>query len=287
MSQDKHAAQSLSQAYHSACMGELQALKPGNVHVFADGHGMTIDDFIRSADVTAALVANTEWSVGQRILEAVRATRAATGQNTNLGLILLCVPLIEAAMHWSHGQTLENSLTQVLDTLTVEDAVAVAQAIVLAAPAGLGTVKRADVHDVPNVTLLELMKLAQFRDRIAWNYANQFQDVLWFGVNRYHDAMTRWDNTAWATTALYLGFLSGQPDTHIVRKYGESTARSVMQEAAEYELKYWQTDNPKLIQKSLMDWDKTLKQRAINPGTSADLVVTTLLADNLIAMHQI
>ena len=287
MNQDIRAAQLLSQAYRSACMGELQTLKPGNVHVFADGHGMTIDDFIQSADVTAGLVANTEWHVGKRILEAVRATRAATGQNTNLGLLLLCVPLIEAAMRRPDGQTLEHSLNQVLETLTLEDAVAVAQAIVLASPAGLGTVQRADVHEMPNVNLLELMKLAQFRDRIAWNYANQFQDVLWFGLNRYRDAMTRWDNVAWATTALYLGFLSGQPDTHIVRKYGESIARSVMQEAAEYELKYWQTDNPKLIQKSLMDWDKSLKQRAINPGTSADLVVTTLLANNLIAMHQI
>jgi len=287
MSLGQPTAQALSAAYRSACMGELQALKPGNVHVFADGHGMTIEDFIQSADVTAAEVVNDELSIGERILEGVRATQQAVGQNTNLGLLLLCVPLIAAAIQQQPKQTLEKSLNDVLESLTVADAVAVANAIVLAAPAGLGKVKQADVHELPQITLLEMMKLAQFRDRIAWNYANQFTDVLWFGVNRYRDAMTRWDNPAWAATALYLGFLSGQPDTHIVRKYGEAVARSVMQEAAEYELKYWQTDNPKLIQKSLLDWDKSLKRRAINPGTSADLVVASLLADNLLAMKQI
>jgi triphosphoribosyl-dephospho-CoA synthase len=283
MSLKKPTAQALSAAYRSACMGELQALKPGNVHVFADGHGMTIEDFIKSADVTAAPVANDALSVGERILEGVRATQQAVGQNTNLGLLLLCVPLIAAAMQ-QPMQTLQESLNEVLESLTVTDAVAVANAIVLAAPAGLGKAKQGDVHEVPQMTLLEMMKLAQFRDRIAWNYANQFTDVIWFGVNRYRDAITRWDNPAWAATALYLGFLSGQPDTHIVRKYGDVVARSVMQEAAEYELKYWQTDNPKLIQKSLLDWDKSLKLRAINPGTSADLVVASLLANNLLGM---
>ncbi len=80
--------------------------------------------------------------------------------------------------------------------------------------------------------------------------------------------------------------MSGQPDTHIVRKFGEPQARNVMQEAADFELKFWQTDNPKLMQKSLLDWDVSLKQRGVNPGTSADLVVATLLADNLIGMTQ-
>jgi len=287
MMSEKPSAQTLSAAYKAACMGELQALKPGNVHVFADGHGMTIEDFIKSADVTASAVVNEELSIGERILEGARATQQTVGLNTNLGLLLLCVPLIAAAIQQQPMQTLENSLNNVLESLSISDAVAVANAIVLAAPAGLGKVKQADVHETPTVTLLEMMKLAQFRDRIAWNYANQFTDVMWFGLNRYRDAMTRWDNAAWATTALYLGFLSGQPDTHIVRKYGEAVARGVMQEAAEYELKYWQTDNPKLIQKSLLDWDKSLKQRGINPGTSADLVVASLLSDNLLAMKHI
>ena len=39
----------LRRAYLEACALELRALKPGNVHVHAAGHGMTAADFERSA----------------------------------------------------------------------------------------------------------------------------------------------------------------------------------------------------------------------------------------------
>ncbi|MGZ8262370.1 MAG: triphosphoribosyl-dephospho-CoA synthase, partial [Methylotenera sp.] len=45
---------------------------------------------------------------------------------------------------------------------------------------------------------------------------------------------------------------------------------------------YWATDNPKLVQQKLLDWDKSLKIRNINPGTSADLTVACLLATFLV-----
>lgn len=272
----------LSQAYRSACIDELQALKPGNVHIFADGHGMTIHDFIQSAEVTAEIITNPTLSLGERVFYAVEATQQAVAQNTNLGVLLLCAPLIEAAYKLKATQTFEQSLHVTLDQTTVSDAHWVAKAILMANPAGLGKVKQGDVHEEPKLTLQELMRLAQFKDRIAWNYANAYSDIMWFGVNRYRDAMLKWHKPAWATTALYLGLLSGQPDTHILRKFGEATARAVMQEASDLELLYWQTENPKLAQKPLLNWDVSLKQRGINPGTSADFVVATLLAEYLL-----
>jgi len=51
-----------------------------------------------------------------------------------------------------------------------------------------------------------------------------------------------------------------------------------MNEAQEVEASYWATDNPKLMQKKLLEWDTSLKMRRINPGTSADLTVACLLA---------
>ena len=284
MTLKRYSTEVLSKAYQSACMGELQALKPGNVHIFADGHGMTIDDFVKSADVTADIIANPALSLGERIFYAVDATQQAVGQNTNLGVLLLCAPLIEAAFNRKQDQTFEQSLHEVLGQTTVSDAHWFAKAIVLANPAGLGKVKQGDVHAEPTLTLLEMMKLAQFKDRIAWNYANAYSDIMWFGVNRYRDAMLKWERPAWATTALYLALLSGQPDTHVLRKFGETTARKVMQEASDLELNYWQSDNPKLMQKALLGWDVSLKQRGINPGTSADFVVSILLAEHLLAM---
>lgn len=276
----------LASAYRSACMAELQALKPGNIHVFADGHGMTIHDFIKSADVSAAVIAKLNLSVGERIFYAVEATQNAVGMNTNLGLVLLCAPLIHAALNSSAestaaNQTLQQGLDYTLSQLTLDDGRLAAQAIVLANPAGLGNSSENDVHEKPGVTLLEMMHTAQHRDRIAWQYAHAFPDILEFGVTRYGDAMVKWQNQAWATTALYLGFLARQLDTHITRKYGELLATQVMTEAQDIEADYWATDNPKLMQKKLLAWDFSLKSRNINPGTSADLTVATLLVSYL------
>ncbi len=277
----KHSAEQLAKAYKTACMAELQALKPGNVHVFADGHGMTIHDFIKSADVTANIITQPNLTIGERIFHSVAATQQAVGQNTNLGVVLLCAPLIEAALHADGRQTLQQSLNDMLNQFTIDDARWVAKAILLANPAGLGSAELHDVHQEPSVTLLAMMQTAQDNDRIAWQYANSYQDVIEFGVARYVAAMEKWQNSAWATTALYLGLLARNLDTHIIRKYGKGLADELLQDALAFEAIYWEADNPKLVQKKLLAWDASLKERGINPGTSADLTVATLLATYL------
>ena len=275
----------LAHAYRSACMAELEALKPGNVHVFADGHGMTIHDFIKSADASAPVIAQANLSVGERIFQSVKATQMAVGMNTNLGIILLCAPLIHAALHANQiqdgqSQSLKERLDSTLNQLSVEDATLAGQAIVLANPAGLGKSGVNDVHETSSVSLLEMMASAQYKDRIAWQYANAFADVFEFGLPHYNKAMQKWNNQAWATTALYLGFLSKQLDSHVIRKYGEALANEVMQEAIGLQHLYWATENPKLVQKNLLAWDASLKARNINPGTTADLTVTCLMVSN-------
>ena len=84
-------------AYEKACRLEIEALKPGNVHVFGDGHRMTAEQFLTSARVSAMPLSNPGLAIGRRILEAVHATRSAVGTNTNLGIVLLCAPLMRAA----------------------------------------------------------------------------------------------------------------------------------------------------------------------------------------------
>ena len=280
-------------AYRNACMAEIEALKPGNVHIFADGHRLTVHDFIKSADVTAEIITQPNLTVGKRIFQSVKATQEAVNTNTNLGIILLCAPIIDAALHDNQAavdvyQTMQQRLNYTLSQLTVEDAVLTAQAIVLANPAGLGGSEVNDVHHALNVTLFELMISAQHKDRIAWQYANHFSDIFEFGLARYTQAMTQWQaltnnrhqNKTWATTALYLSFLARQLDSHVVRKHGEALAKQLMQEALEMEAVFWASDNPKLAQKHLLAWDASLKSRNINPGTSADLTVACLMVSN-------
>jgi triphosphoribosyl-dephospho-CoA synthase len=150
----KYTPEQLAKVYKTACMAELQALKPGNVHVFADGHGMIIHDFIKSAHVSADVIPQPDLTVGERILYAVEATQQEVGQNTKLGVLLLCAPLLHAALHVEDGKTLQQSLSHTLAQLSIDDAKLVAKAILLASPAGLGGSDVHDVHHVPNVTLL-------------------------------------------------------------------------------------------------------------------------------------
>ena len=74
-------------------MSELKSLKPGNVHRHAEGHGMTVEDFLASAFVTAPIISDPTLKLGERILHSVNATQKAVAMNTNLGVILLCAPI--------------------------------------------------------------------------------------------------------------------------------------------------------------------------------------------------
>ena len=69
----------VGRAFHDACLAELEALKPGNVHRFAGGHRMSVADFERSAAAAAPAIGRPRLSVGKRILRAVEATRTAVG----------------------------------------------------------------------------------------------------------------------------------------------------------------------------------------------------------------
>ncbi len=273
--------QQISQHYQSACLDELQALKPGNVHIFADGHRMVVQDFFNSAEVSASVIAKENLSVGARIFDAVKATQTQVGMNTNLGILLLCAPLIQAALMPNAENSLRTNLQTVLETLTVEDAKLVAKAIVLANPAGLASSDQYDVNHELQVNLLEMMRYAELHDNIAWQYTHQFEAIFESGFSFYQEAMQLWDNHAWATTWVYLNFLSTYPDSHIVRKYGGPLAQTVLAEALDVKLKVLTAGHPKLVKKLLLNWDTTLKTRNINPGTSADLTVATLLAIKL------
>ena len=110
----------IAEAFKAACSDELDALKPGNVHVFAAGHRMTVEQFVRSADAAASPLTAPGARVGNRIFNAVEATFAAVGANTNLGIILLCAPLAAAAE--GSPRDLRPALADVLDKLDVDDA---------------------------------------------------------------------------------------------------------------------------------------------------------------------
>ena len=268
----------LSNAFKAACMEELQALKPGNVHIFADGHGMVVQDFIASAEAASEVIAQPDLSLGERILHSVQTTQKAVSMNTNLGIILLCAPIIQAKLNPIKAG-LQANIHAVLAASTIEDAEACFAAIRLANPAGLGTSDAHDVHETADCTLLQAMQHAAGTqspsDTIAQQYANNYMHVF-DGLAYYQKVLNQWQRPAWAATALHLYYMSQFLDSHIVRKYGETIAKLVQNEAIAHEAEFLKSYNPKNYQAELLHFDGALKKRGLNPGTSADLTVATL-----------
>lgn len=276
-------------AYKNACLAELQALKPGNVHIFAAGHDMDVVHFIKSAEVSAPAICQPEATVGDRIWQAINATNQAVGMNTNLGIVLLCAPLIHAYQSLPDHQAIDLeklhlALKNTLQSLTVTDGQTASRAIVLAAPAGLGEKSELDVNDAPQVTLLELMQYAQQDDQVAYQYANDYDQIFDAFLPVYEQGLLQWEESAWATSVLYLHLLSSQPDSHLIRKYGIGKANVVMAEAKQIMQQLDESGHPKRIKKLMLEWDKSLKERRFNPGTTADLTVCTILVKSLMLL---
>ena len=272
-------AELIAAAFKWACLAELDAPKPGNVHAFAGGHGMAAGQFIASAEAAAPPLSADGARVGARILGAVEATFAAVGANTNLGIILLCAPLAAAAE--ARAPNFRAALVNVLQSLDVEDADLAFRAVARAAPAGLGRSARYDVFESATVGLLQAMQQASDRDRIARQYATYFADVFDVGLPTFEAGTRQYAGQQWATLATYLGFLAAFPDTHISRKFGSPTAEEVQRRAAVFQRSLQATDQPNALLPELLAWDAALKADGVNPGTSADLTVATLFAHRL------
>ena len=269
----------IAAAFIAACEDELAAPKPGNVHVFAAGHGMEVADFVHSAQAAAPALAGA-GRTGVRILRAVEATFAAVGQNTNLGIILLCTPLAVAA---SQAGDLRQNLGDVLNGLDIEDAENAFRAINLASPGGLGAAEH-DVRAPARVTLLAAMQTAAERDMIAAQYAFGFAHVFDIGLPALAAAKEKQLGPEWTALGVYLAFLSAFPDSHIVRKYGPELAEKVRWRAVPLHSMLLLAADPALILPQILGFDAELKLAGLNPGTSADLTVATLFANRLIHM---
>jgi triphosphoribosyl-dephospho-CoA synthase len=269
----------IAELFLGACRAELAALKPGNVHVHAGGHGMEVTQFEASAEAAAPWIAAPGVKVGTRILRAVEASVAVAGCYTNLGILLLCTPLAAAA-ELPRNESLRERLREVLNSLDDEDAAAVFAAIRAANPGGLGSVPEQDVAAPPTVPLLEAMGIAAKRDRIAAAYLTDYVEIFEFGLGVLANARRHTDDETLAVTTLHMAFLAYFPDSHILRKHGAAAAEVVREQALEL-APLWQPVARRNTLAKLLDFDAELKRHNVNPGTSADLVVATLFTASL------
>lgn len=277
------AADRVRMAFLDACRSELAALKPGNVHAYAPGHGMQVWHFERSAEAAAPHIADPALGVGARVWRAMEATFAIAGCNTNLGILLLCAPLARAADTALPGTTWRTRLRHVLATLDLADAADAFRAIALANPAGLGHVDIEDVASPPTMTLRAAMALAAERDRISRAYVTDYADVFETALPCLAAARAIAASPELAVTTLHMTLLATFPDSHIARKHGPAAAAAVQREVVERRTSWFPVSGVEDIP-ALLEYDRELKVRGVNPGTTADFVVATLFAERLQAL---
>ena len=166
---------SVGQCAELACLLEVAARKPGNVHRSAELEELRFVDFLASAvAIGPSMHGAAKRPLGKTILSAVRATRSVTNSNTNLGTVLLLAPLASVP----RGTALQKGVINVLSQLTPTDAKLVYQAIRLAQPGGLGVANKHDVSGAAPHDLLEAMRQAADHDLVARQYVENFRHVF-------------------------------------------------------------------------------------------------------------
>ena len=256
-------------AIRVACELEATAPKLGNVHPGSGFDDCSYDDFVAAADIVAPVLASDDGNVtlGQRILRAVKQTRTVTNANVNLGIILLIAPL---AMCDS-----QDSVKRLLASLGPGDGRDVFEAIRLASPGGM---KREEVKESEDVQatisgpidLIVAMKSAAERDRIALQYATDFEDFFKRVLPIVRDAVCKQVAATDAVVDAQLRLMAGDPDTLIARKCGDSIAWQAVSGARVCLSK----DTPA----SRQEFDTWLRAdgNRRNPGTTADLIAAAL-----------
>lgn len=264
---------STAQCVTLACLWEVTAPKPGNVHRGADFEDVTFQDFATSAVIIGPILAAAETrGVGTVILEAATATRATIGSNTNLGMLLLLAPL--AAVR--RDEDLRTGVSRVLRALGDQDTARVYEAIALAQPGGLGKVEAMDVAGPPPASLLVAMQAAAGRDFVAKQYVEDFGDVFTHVVTPIVASCQRGQSLTLSIVDTYVRLIAQFGDSLIARKCGDAVsseaaaiARQVLAAGAPGEENYHE---------ALGDFDFWLRcdGHRRNPGTSADLIAAGL-----------
>jgi triphosphoribosyl-dephospho-CoA synthase len=253
---------------------EVSAEKPGNITPRQDFHDTSYEDMLRSAIAVGPELARAgERRVGETVLAVVKASRRVAPANTNLGIALLLAPLAKAALD---GGPLRARLGATLRALDVADTRATYAAIRLSGAGGLHERVEHDVRSEPALGLREAMASAAGRDSLASEYVTDYAFTFDTGVPALVAALADGLALRQAIVELHLRLLDQAPDTLIARKGGADAAARVSAGAREV----LAAGGVRTAggRRALRSFDASLREpgNALNPGTTADLVTSTL-----------
>ncbi|MFK7767050.1 MAG: triphosphoribosyl-dephospho-CoA synthase [Mariniblastus sp.] len=276
-----------------ACSLEVTAPKPGNVHRGADFEDVTFSDFVTSAILLGQTIDQFHNKpVGETVLQSVLQTKTVVGTNTNLGIVLLIVPLSKIVAAEPSIELTSIKVAEFLNSLDSNDANEIFEAIRVANPGGLGNTQELDVNQTVSedkeFDLLSAMKLAEDRDDIARQFTTGYQDVFEMGIPLLLTGIQLFGNLIHAIVFLHVSLMSRRCDTLILRKCGAKTAKQsqilaskVIDELGEIvvgSVALLAEDQVESYWSHVSELDFWLRSdgHRRNPGTTADLVAATL-----------
>jgi triphosphoribosyl-dephospho-CoA synthase len=300
---------------------EASSRKAGNVFPGVSFSDMHYEDFVRSAMAIGPVLDQAgRVGTGRLIYRAVEATRSSVGINTNLGTLLLLVPMA-VALHQSQQvlnkqasnkqvsnkqvsnkqlQTvtpsqLKNATRKVLQQLDKSDSQWVYKAIVLASPGGLGSSDKMDVRNskAPD-DLLEAMRLASPLDWIARSYANNFEELFQEIAPAILQEVQDCGDASEGVRRFQVRWLAKHGDSLVLRKQGEHENQQLMLRAAKVASALdalSDQERQQLVvaqfEKQWLQLDRWLRAKGNrrNPGTTADLIAAALFV--LLATDQL
>ncbi|MCH2181943.1 MAG: triphosphoribosyl-dephospho-CoA synthase [Mariniblastus sp.] len=260
----------------TACLLEVCAPKPGNVHRGADFEDLVFEDFVVSAELLGAVIdRESELTLGELILQVVRTTRQCVGTNTNLGLALLLCPLARCLRAGDRQDS--SGIARVLRDLGEGDSAAIYEAIRLAQPGGMRPVAVSDIDGPAPPDILEAMALAADRDLVARQYRDNYRTVFDEVVPALLTGRLKFNNLREAIVYAHVFILSRYGDSLIARKCGEETS---LQAQGLARLAVEAVENGgESYARALGDLDFWLRSdgHRRNPGTTADLIAAGLM----------
>lgn len=272
----------IRKTYLSCCYLELDLLKPGNVNKISQIKGMSKSKFKRAAYISSKILIQ-DLNLPNTIYLSVKNCLLELNSNYNLGIILLCAPVIKASLEGQKNiHKFRESLKNKLESIKNDDSHKIFEAIINSNPGGLKNFnKKGNLSNLSEkkIEFWNLMKLGSKHDRISRSYCDLYKEIFEKGIP-YFTKLKKKFSYKYAIECLYMFYLSTDKDSHIQRKFGDLVASEVTKKAF-FILKKISKKESKFSHKLLLNFDSYLKRKHVNPGTCADLTVTTLLIDKI------
>lgn len=269
--------------------------KPGNVHRTQDFPDMAFEDFLISGVVIGDNIRRAahrgsryhdsmhKIGLGELTKDSVVETDRWIENNTNLGIVMLLTPLAAAAGMSDDMDSVRDNVDLIMRATTPQDAVNLYQAINIADAGGMGEQSELDVASAESiqelldneVNMFQVLEMSAGWDRLSYELTQGMPVTFETGFPVFRELKAT-ESVNQATVQTFLTILSQIPDTLIERKYGKDTAREVSRSA-----KGILDEGGILTQEGrykLDQFDEELVDKGFNPGTTADLTASSIMA---------